>query len=204
MVTINKLALITLCLLCGSNALATSYQLSFGGQTDIGTYSGYFVLDYSAPDSDPDDLGAGRYSGLVTSLNFSINGIDYASLDGGFEFGFVGNNLVFGDIFAVASVVSSEPGVEGLFGIQFQNLAGTVWDSDSLPTELDFSQFDPFSPSNSNSTGAVIQIDGIDGVGFYALDFAELHPVPLPAGLLLFMSAIAAAFRVRPERCPAV
>lgn len=189
-----RILLLVAFLLGSSSALATSYRLDFGGQTSTGTFGGYFILDYSTPDDNPDPL-RGDYTNAVTSLVVQINGITYDSNVGGLPIltNVQNSGSSFGDYFGIGGGITNANGEGGFIGIQFQNLDGTALSSDALPTELAFTDFDPFDPLNTNSTGAIVGIPG-GGVEFVALAFAELHPVPLPAALWLFASAAAGLF----------
>lgn len=195
-----RLFVLAALLFSSSSALASNYRLDFGGQTSTGAFGGYFILDFSVPDGEPDDPDRGSYSNIVVSLSVEINGISYAAADPAAPiFGFVTNNSgLVGDYFGVGGGVLDANGDQGFIAVQFQNLDGTVFNSDQLPTDFEFTDFDPFNILNSNSTGAVV--DTFIGVGlpeFYALDFATLTAVPLPAGVWLLMSAIGAVFGFR-------
>ncbi len=176
-----------------TTAFATSYRLDFAGQTVSGSYSGSLVLDYSSVDQNPSD-SVSQYSNIVTAAFMQVNGIEYA-LSGNFvNTGFVFNDAPnVGDYFGVGfAVTNTNTGEIDFFAIQFQQQDGSAFATAALPTSFDLTNFEPYDINNTNSTGVVLPIPGLGGTDvFLALDSASLTLVPLPAGLVLLLSALA-------------
>ncbi|MFK8029848.1 MAG: hypothetical protein AB8G18_06380 [Gammaproteobacteria bacterium] len=194
-----KKALLLSVLMAGSTAttFATGYILDFSGSTTGGTFNGSMILDYSVVDSDA-DASRGLYNGIVTQLDLMVDGISYTSNNSVVNFGAVNNDTLVGDYFGIGVDVVDSNGNNDLFAIQFQNQDGSALNSDALPTVFDLTSFDGFDLANSNSTGVFLPIFALNGIDeFFALESAQLKAVPLPAGLLLMLSAVATLFGFR-------
>ena len=138
--TFARLTIFAIFLLGSTSASAASYRLDFGGQTNVGTFSGYAILDYSVPDSQS-DLDRGFYLDLVSQIEVRVNGIDYSMVagSGAGNHGATANNLDgIGDFFGFIAIISDSNGPDDYIAIQFQNLLGNVFSSDALPTSLTF------------------------------------------------------------------
>ena len=188
----NKVFLFTLLAFGATTSVAAAnYRLDFSGQSINGTYAGYAILDFDALDEDPDASRA-VYDGIVVQLSLLVDGITYVDDSGIVNLGVVTNGTEVGDLFGFGVAVIGDSGQQDFFAIQFQNLDGTAFSSDALPTSLDLTDFDPYDVTNTNSTGVILPLVGLSGADeFLALGSASLYPVPLPAGLLLMLSAVA-------------
>ena len=185
-----------------STAFATSYRLDFAGQTASGSYIGFVILDYSAVDQNPSD-DVSEYGNFVTAASMQVNGIEFALSESFVNTGYVFNDFTnVGDYFGLGfSVANTSTGEDDFFAIQFLQQDGSVFSTAALPTSLDLTSFEPYDITNTNSTGVVLPIFGLGGTDvFMALDSVALYAVPLPAGLVLLLSALATLAGVSRKR----
>ncbi|MFK8031691.1 MAG: hypothetical protein AB8G18_15750, partial [Gammaproteobacteria bacterium] len=149
----------------------------------------------------------GQYGNTIVGAYLLVAGTELLYSDFSVDSSIVENDSLFaGDYFASAvGMVNTATGeIEGV-AVQFRLLAGTLWDSDALPSAFDLSDFDPFDPAATNNlgTGILLPASLVDGpVGFAPLTSASLYAVPAPASVVLMISSLMtlAASRKRADR----
>ncbi len=172
-------------------AFATSYRIDFSG-TVLATndaYSGYAIVDYSVPNTNGAS-SQGLYENAVTQFELQFGGSTY-TLDQTTSntVTTINDDVFYGaDIFAFAVNMSdtSDDSDGGQFLFQLADSSMTVFNSIDLPTSLSIADFDP-TTGNFFGTGAFLLNVGSSP---NPIDFVQIAPVPLPAGLLLLLSGL--------------
>ncbi|MFK8029879.1 MAG: VPLPA-CTERM sorting domain-containing protein [Gammaproteobacteria bacterium] len=204
----NKLGKLIACavaiLAATLSSQAATHRLDFAGQNETASYSGYFEYDFNlAVDENPSPFES-LTSDFVTGVYLQVNGIEFVIADDPGDFTIIFNSsLTAGDYFGtLVEVLNTSTGLLEAVAIQFQFLAGTLWDTDELPTAFNLLDFDPFDPSMPSTleTGIILPQSIFDSVIVSPLDSASLYAVPLPAGMILMLSALTALTGISRDR----
>jgi len=174
-------------------ATAALYRLDFSG-TLFGSneiYSGYAILDYNTPNTSSNP-NRGYYDNAVIQFELEY-GSNSHTLDPSTETGAVvlnDDDYSNSDIFSISLLlIDQADGSEvGQFIFQLIDPSMTVFSDIELPTSLSIEDFDP----TINQSGVLLVNVTTDY--FNPIDFVQLTPVPLPAGILLLLSGLSTFF----------
>lgn len=190
------------------NASAALLHFEFGGrsydQASIadqpvitGEYEGYFTLDSSVPNSIEFPFAPeGIYEQSVLAGSVTINGTAYWLSEAETNAVTVYGLYTPYDSFEVSTTLVNSQGDEIDFVVLLIDRSDSIFDDNSFPTGLSLTDFD----SHSFDFFGSIAYYTIPETELLTVDYAQLQPIPLPASLWLFGSALVVMFNARRSR----
>ena len=175
--------------------MATIYRLDFSG-TVFGSnegYSGYAIIDYSTPNSS-NSPSVGDYDNAITEFELNIGSTTHA-LDQDTETStrVINNDVNFGiDSFSISFLLidTADDSEVGQFFLRLIDPTMAAFSGIELPTSLSIADFD----LATDQTGVLLVNVSTDY--FHPIDFVQVTPVPLPAGMLLLLSGVSTFFAI--------